>query len=165
MWNMERYRSGHNGAVLKTVRRQRHRGSNPLLSATSEQSPLRSKTDSSFELSVFSLRPQNWLTKQRRRGLHIAAAIFCAFIWQPSFPVLYCSMRQKMSGGNEHGRCVERLDPSYFHSGCILCVLPPLLFRAQTDGDGSLPPAGHGAVCPLSGSDDADGPDCARAPR
>lgn len=30
---MERYRSGHNGAVLKTVRRQRHRGSNPLLSA------------------------------------------------------------------------------------------------------------------------------------
>ena len=31
--NMESYRSGHNGAVLKTVRRQRHRGSNPLLSA------------------------------------------------------------------------------------------------------------------------------------
>lgn len=91
---MERYRSGHNGAVLKTVRRQRHRGSNPLLSATSEQSPLRSKTDSSFELSVFSLRPQNWLTKQRRRGLHTAAAIFCAFICQPSFLVLYCSMRQ-----------------------------------------------------------------------
>ena len=30
---MESYRSGHNGAVLKTVRRQRHRGSNPLLSA------------------------------------------------------------------------------------------------------------------------------------
>ena len=31
--NLESYRSGHNGAVLKTVRRQRHRGSNPLLSA------------------------------------------------------------------------------------------------------------------------------------
>ena len=30
---LESYRSGHNGAVLKTVRRQRHRGSNPLLSA------------------------------------------------------------------------------------------------------------------------------------
>ena len=35
-FNMESYRSGHNGAVLKTVRRQRHRGSNPLLSASSE---------------------------------------------------------------------------------------------------------------------------------
>ena len=31
---MESYRSGHNGAVLKTVRAQVHRGSNPLLSAT-----------------------------------------------------------------------------------------------------------------------------------
>ena len=27
---VESYRSGHNGAVLKTVRRQRHRGSNPF---------------------------------------------------------------------------------------------------------------------------------------
>ena len=32
---MESYRSGHNGAVLKTVRAQAHRGSNPLLSAKS----------------------------------------------------------------------------------------------------------------------------------
>ena len=31
--NMERYRSGHNGAVLKTVRVQAHMGSNPILSA------------------------------------------------------------------------------------------------------------------------------------
>ncbi len=31
--NMESYRSGHNGAVLKTVRAKAHRGSNPLLSA------------------------------------------------------------------------------------------------------------------------------------
>ena len=31
--NRESYRSGHNGAVLKTVRGQPHRGSNPLLSA------------------------------------------------------------------------------------------------------------------------------------
>ena len=30
---MERYRSGHNEAVLKTVWRQRHMGSNPILSA------------------------------------------------------------------------------------------------------------------------------------
>lgn len=30
---MERYRSGHNGAVLKTVRAQAHVGSNPTLSA------------------------------------------------------------------------------------------------------------------------------------
>ena len=30
---MERYRSGHNGAVLKTVRVQAHVGSNPTLSA------------------------------------------------------------------------------------------------------------------------------------
>ncbi len=30
---MERYRSGHNGAVLKTVRVQAHMGSNPILSA------------------------------------------------------------------------------------------------------------------------------------
>ena len=30
---MESYRSGHNGAVLKTVRAKVHRGSNPLLSA------------------------------------------------------------------------------------------------------------------------------------
>ena len=29
----ESYRSGHNGAVLKTVREKSHRGSNPLLSA------------------------------------------------------------------------------------------------------------------------------------
>jgi hypothetical protein len=29
----ERYRSGHNGAVLKTVRGQPHAGSNPVLSA------------------------------------------------------------------------------------------------------------------------------------
>lgn len=31
--NMESYRSGHNGAVLKTVRRQRHKSSSLLLSA------------------------------------------------------------------------------------------------------------------------------------
>ena len=30
---MERYRSGHNGAVLKTVRVNAHEGSNPSLSA------------------------------------------------------------------------------------------------------------------------------------
>lgn len=30
---LERYRSGHNGAVLKTVRGQLHVGSNPTLSA------------------------------------------------------------------------------------------------------------------------------------
>ncbi len=30
---LERYRSGHNGAVLKTVRVQAHVGSNPTLSA------------------------------------------------------------------------------------------------------------------------------------
>ena len=52
--DMESYRSGHNGAVLKTVRRQRHGGSNPSLSATSELSTLCSKTDSSLELSVSS---------------------------------------------------------------------------------------------------------------
>ena len=32
--NMEGYRSGHNGAVLKTVRAQVHAGSNPAPSAT-----------------------------------------------------------------------------------------------------------------------------------
>lgn len=31
---VERYRSGHNGAVLKTVRVQAHMGSNPILSAS-----------------------------------------------------------------------------------------------------------------------------------
>ena len=31
---LERYRSGHNEAVLKTVCRQRHVGSNPTLSAS-----------------------------------------------------------------------------------------------------------------------------------
>lgn len=31
---LERYRSGHNGAVLKTVRVQAHMGSNPILSAS-----------------------------------------------------------------------------------------------------------------------------------
>ena len=31
--NMERYRSGHNEAVLKTVWGQPHKGSNPFLSA------------------------------------------------------------------------------------------------------------------------------------
>ena len=34
---MERYRSGHNGAVLKTVRVQAHVGSNPTLSAKSNE--------------------------------------------------------------------------------------------------------------------------------
>ena len=33
MWNMERYRSGHNGAVLKTVCLHGRMGSNPILSA------------------------------------------------------------------------------------------------------------------------------------
>ena len=33
LFHMERYRSGHNGAVLKTVRVQAHMGSNPILSA------------------------------------------------------------------------------------------------------------------------------------
>ena len=43
---MERYRSGHNGAVLKTVRVQAHVGSNPTLSAkrrstqVAEEAPL-----------------------------------------------------------------------------------------------------------------------------
>ena len=32
--DLERYRSGHNGAVLKTVRLHGHMGSNPILSAT-----------------------------------------------------------------------------------------------------------------------------------
>ena len=36
--NRESYRSGHNGAVLKTVRRQRHGGSNPSLSAIHKSS-------------------------------------------------------------------------------------------------------------------------------
>ena len=35
---MESYRSGHNGAVLKTVRAKVHRGSNPLLSAMKKES-------------------------------------------------------------------------------------------------------------------------------
>jgi hypothetical protein len=33
LYYMERYRSGHNGAVLKTVRVQAHVGSNPTPSA------------------------------------------------------------------------------------------------------------------------------------
>ena len=33
---MERYRSGHNEAVLKTVCPQGHMGSNPILSASNE---------------------------------------------------------------------------------------------------------------------------------
>ena len=37
---MEGYRSGHNGAVLKTVRGQPHKGSNPLPSATNNASKL-----------------------------------------------------------------------------------------------------------------------------
>ena len=35
---MEGYRSGHNGAVLKTVRAQAHMGSNPILSAIKKTS-------------------------------------------------------------------------------------------------------------------------------
>ena len=35
--SLERYRSGHNEAVLKTVWRQRHMGSNPILSAGFDQ--------------------------------------------------------------------------------------------------------------------------------
>ena len=33
LWHLERYRSGHNEAVLKTVWGQPHKGSNPFLSA------------------------------------------------------------------------------------------------------------------------------------
>ena len=33
----EGYRSGHNGAVLKTVRAQAHMGSNPIPSASEEE--------------------------------------------------------------------------------------------------------------------------------
>ena len=36
-FNMERYRSGHNGADSKSVWRQRHVGSNPTLSANSHE--------------------------------------------------------------------------------------------------------------------------------
>ena len=35
-FNMEGYRSGHNGVVLKTIRAQAHRGSNPLPSAKNQ---------------------------------------------------------------------------------------------------------------------------------
>ena len=74
---MESYRSGHNGAVLKTVRRQRHRGSNPLLSATSEQTSYRllrlfSKVRAhSFCCSSFSRRTRcAGLRRERReRGI------------------------------------------------------------------------------------------------
>ncbi len=37
MQNTERYRSGHNEAVLKTVWVQAHKGSNPFLSAIRKQ--------------------------------------------------------------------------------------------------------------------------------
>ena len=37
---LERYRSGHNGAVLKTVRVQAHVGSNPTLSAIYDNTPI-----------------------------------------------------------------------------------------------------------------------------
>ena len=38
---MEGYRSGHNGAVLKTVRAKAHAGSNPAPSAKNRTPPIR----------------------------------------------------------------------------------------------------------------------------
>ena len=49
----EGYRSGHNGAVLKTVRAKVHAGSNPAPSATSELISLCSKTAVSQERLFF----------------------------------------------------------------------------------------------------------------
>lgn len=49
-YHVERYRSGHNGAVLKTVRVQAHMGSNPILSAIHNQTQA-----VSFKESVFLL--------------------------------------------------------------------------------------------------------------
>ena len=53
--NAERYRSGHNGAVLKTVRGQPHAGSNPVLSAICFDYVLTVKWTVSFFISCFLL--------------------------------------------------------------------------------------------------------------
>lgn len=51
---MERYRSGHNGAVLKTVRAQAHVGSSPTLSASLTLAYIRSRPDSVWAFFVSS---------------------------------------------------------------------------------------------------------------
>lgn len=52
---LERYRSGHNGAVLKTVRGQLHVGSNPTLSAI-YLNPSRSFIGAAFLLFIYRVR-------------------------------------------------------------------------------------------------------------
>ena len=62
---MESYRSGHNGAVLKTVRRQRHRGSNPLLSAIYKSS--RHRRGLLHIIKTVGIRTRGLLAKRRGR--------------------------------------------------------------------------------------------------
>lgn len=64
--NLESYRSGHNGAVLKTVRRQRHRGSNPLLSAIKDCTFV--YHDKSAVFSCFRTKSTQNGKKQAKRG-------------------------------------------------------------------------------------------------
>ena len=59
---MEAYRSGHNEAVLKTVRRQRHGGSNPSASAIKTHAKGAYKTPMrvSFSMQNRSKLPFSW---------------------------------------------------------------------------------------------------------
>ncbi len=50
---MERYRSGHNEAVLKTVWGQPHKGSNPFLSAKSRLSTAKLAARNNFAAKLF----------------------------------------------------------------------------------------------------------------
>ena len=63
-FNTESYRSGHNGAVLKTVRAQVHRGSNPLLSAKKD-TPCRKVGVSFCEFA--GIRTRGRLARRRGR--------------------------------------------------------------------------------------------------
>ena len=80
-FNMESYRSGHNGAVLKTVRRQRHRGSNPLLSATQKfPLPLRFRLEGENCAvrgisSLFAANPLVLVFATRKQGIHFSVRV------------------------------------------------------------------------------------------
>ena len=64
MAHSERYRSGHNEAVLKTVWGKPHKGSNPFLSAKKEVTFVYQK------LLLFLSKPQAWYIIRRKSVYH-----------------------------------------------------------------------------------------------
>ena len=123
-----------------------------------------------FFVSGFANSPKSGRSSGEERVRRFISIVFCrtgqkALLFVTLLFLCYTAPRVKQTpGGKHHGHPTCSLHPCPARHRRVICLLPALLFRAQTDRGGSLPPAGHGAVCPASGSDDADGPDRAGAP-